>query len=68
MSEIELEIGGVLRIGEYALTIVDIDRDDVIFKIDQADSDEEVLVTLSQQQIEPRRGVNSALAVDRLPR
>ena len=48
MSEIELEIGGVLLIGDYTLTVVDIEHDDVTFKIDQSDSGEEMLVTLSQ--------------------
>lgn len=49
MSEIELEIGGVLLMGEFTLTVVDIDCDDVTFKIDQSDSDEDMLVTLSQE-------------------
>lgn len=49
MSEIVLEIGEVLLIGEFSLTVVDIDRDDVTFKIDQSESDEEMLVTLSQE-------------------
>lgn len=48
MSEIELEIGDVLLIGDFTLTVVDIDHEDVTFKIDQSESGEETLVTLSQ--------------------
>jgi len=50
VSEIELEIGEVLMIGETLLTVVDIEDEDVTFKIDQSDSDLEMLVTISQDE------------------
>lgn len=50
MSEIELEIGEVLMIGETLLTVVGIEDEDVTFKIDQSDSDLEMLVTISQDE------------------
>ncbi|MBD3672124.1 MAG: hypothetical protein HUJ26_01245 [Planctomycetaceae bacterium] len=49
MSEIELEIGEVLMIGETILTVVDIEDGDVTFKIDQDDSDGDVVVSISQE-------------------
>ena len=52
MSEIELEIGEVLKIGETVLTVVDVEDEDVTFKIDQSDSGEEMLVTISQDHSE----------------
>ena len=68
MSEIELEIGEVLLVGDLTLTIVDIDHDDVTFKIDQSDSDEQTLVTLSRDISSFQRGLNSTPVVDSLPR
>lgn len=68
MSEIELEIGEVLLIGDFTLTVVDIDHEDVTFKIDQSDSDDDLLVTLSQQVLTQRQKLESAAAVHCLPR
>jgi hypothetical protein len=68
VSEIELEIGEVLLIGEITLTVVDIDRDDVTVTIHQSQSGEEMLVTLSQDLFSEAQGVESAPAVNCLPR
>lgn len=54
MSKIELEIGEVLVIGETVLTVVDVEDEDVTFKIDQSDSGEEMLVTISQDHSDER--------------
>lgn len=48
MSEIELEIGGVLKIGDAVLTIVEIEGEEVTFRIDQTESHEDMVVSLSQ--------------------
>jgi hypothetical protein len=68
VSEIELEIGEVLLIGDFTLTVVDIDRDDVTFKIDQSESGEEMLVTLSQEMFAEAQELESTSAVNSVPR
>ena len=38
--EIELSVGDVVRIGEYTVTVVDVDGLEVSFKIDSSESDD----------------------------
>ena len=56
MSEIVLEIGEVLLIGAITLTVVDIDCNDVTFRIDQSEFGEEMMVTLSQEVLSGAQG------------
>ncbi|MDB4638214.1 MAG: hypothetical protein P8M30_01590 [Planctomycetaceae bacterium] len=65
MFEIELEVGSVLMIGETALTIVDIEGDDVTFNIDSTDGDENLMVTISQESLQNN---NSSSSFPALPR
>jgi len=68
VSEIELEIGEVLLIGDITLTVVDIDHDDVTVKIDHSQSGEEMLVTLSQELFSEAERFETTPAVNCLPR
>ena len=52
MFEIELEVGSVLMIGEAVLTVVDIEEEDVTFKIDSSDRDEEMSLTISHDTLQ----------------
>lgn len=36
-QEVELAVGDVVRIGDHLLTVIDIDGDDVSFRIDHLD-------------------------------
>ncbi len=46
--ELELEVGETLHINDYLLTVVEVDHNDVIFRVTQADGDLESLVTISR--------------------
>ncbi len=45
-QEVELCIGDVLRVGHYSVTVVDIDDDEVSFRVDTGGSDEVVEIGL----------------------
>jgi hypothetical protein len=57
--EIELEVGSVLMIGETVLTIVDIEEDDVTFKVDSTDGNEDLMVTISQDSLQENDSLSS---------
>ncbi len=59
MFEIELEVGSVLMIGETVLTIVDIEEDDVTFKVDSTDGNEDLMVTISQDSLQENDSLSS---------
>jgi hypothetical protein len=39
-QEIELAVGDVVQIGQYTVTVIDIDGPEVSFRIDSSESDE----------------------------
>jgi hypothetical protein len=41
LHELELTVGDVLQIGEYTVTVIDLDNDEVTFRIQEPVSDEE---------------------------
>lgn len=53
--EFELSIGEVLQVGEYTVTVVDIDGAEVGFRIDTRDDCEEVAVAGHQAATFPPR-------------
>lgn len=51
MSEIELEIGDVVQIGGYSVTVIEVENGEVTFRIDQCDHADESLVMISEGAI-----------------
>jgi hypothetical protein len=52
--EFELSIGDVLHIGESQFTVIDIDGQEVSFRVDSGDNEEDQIVTGLQQVCVPR--------------
>lgn len=46
--EIDLEIGGVLQIDDYVLTVVEIEGDEVVFRLTQPENEAGHLVRISR--------------------
>ncbi len=46
--EIDLEIGGVLQIDDYLLTVVEIEGDEVVFRLTQPENEAGHLVRISR--------------------
>lgn len=41
LHELELTVGDVVQIGEYTVTVVDLDNDEVTFRIQECPTEEE---------------------------
>lgn len=49
--EIDLEIGGVLQLDDYLLTVVEIEGDEVVFRLTQPEGDCEELVRIARTSV-----------------
>ncbi|MCX7411788.1 MAG: hypothetical protein NTZ32_27250 [Planctomycetales bacterium] len=38
LQELDLAVGDVVQIGEYTVTVIDIENDDVTLRVDQSDA------------------------------
>lgn len=48
---LELEVGETLHIDDYLLTVMEVDDEDVIFRITQTDGELESLVTIARSAV-----------------